>query len=315
MRKFSFYLLGLVLLSAILVSGCRREGEPYPYGKVDGIDVTIPRVVLNNGKITVFVSVTDLDGRAITNINSSHLQIQTIKDGVVKDIGNFNLNSTGGTPTPIAAALTMDYSGSMYYDTLDIPAMEAAVSSFIGLKAQTDLAEIIKFDDTVVVLQSFTADSTLLANAINDTVFTWGGATAFYRACLIGLVDADTAAAHNPNFLPAVIGFTDGLNNQAPTQPDTVITSALLKQIPVYTIGYGNAPDTATLKHIADTTGGRFYWSPSPSSVQQLYQYVNGQLTNAVVIAFPWGSKDNATIRVTVTYHEHVKSAEKLLFY
>lgn len=316
MKKINLLICFFMLVSSILFFNCSKDE---PIKKVDGIDVTIPRILLKNGKITMFVSVTDLEGNAIKNINESNMKIEVIKDGQTTIVNGFNLYSSTSTPTPIAAALTMDYSGSMWWDSLSIPSMQDAVKTFIGLKGLTDKLEIIKFDHNIFVAQVFTTDTVLLYQAANydSTTFMGGGSTAFYGSCLTALNDASMSVSSTVGVLPAVVGFTDGVNNVAPYDPMTVILQALQLQIPVYTIGYGafNYIDSTTLQLIADTTGGRYYYAPSPNDLQQLYQYINGQLTGSMVVGFPWGSKANATIRVTISYQGYVKKAEKMIFY
>lgn len=315
MKNYFKLMLAMTMVVIVVVAGCQKDDSIV---KVDGIDVTIPRILLKDGKITMFISVTDLKGNAISGISSGDIMIESIKDGKISKISGFNLYSSTGIPTPIAAALTMDYSGSMYYDTAFVPAMESAVKTFISLKGLTDKLEIIKFDQVVYVVQAFTADTLLLFAAV-DSVMSLGGSTAFYKSCLDGLVDAAAEVANNTGVLPAVVGFTDGVNNVSPMVPDTVISHALQSQIPIYTVGFGGTPsympDTSTLRHIADTTGGRYYWTPDPTDVQQLYQYINGQLTGAMVVGFPWGSKANAIIRVTVKYQGFTARAEKMIYY
>jgi hypothetical protein len=203
--------------------------------------------------------------------------------------------------------------------------MRAAVNTFIDLKGSSDLMEIIKFDHVVQTVQTFTNDTGLLHTAVNDdTSFTFGGSTAFYRSCLYGVVDADDTVSNLTGYLPAVVGFTDGKNNQAPIQPDTLIQAALVAQVPVYTVAYGsftgqNNPDTAALQYLADTTGGRYFFTPNSAGLQTLYQYINGQLTNIYVINFPFGSKENATIKVTTSYTggngPFKSSASKMIWY
>jgi len=215
------------------------------------------------------------------------------------------LQSSGGPGIAqnFAAALTMDYSGSMHWDTLDIPAMESAVKYFIHLKDYYDAMEIIKFDHNIYHASPFTTDTNVLLNAV-DSSFAVGGSTAFYQAVLDGLDDANTVVSNLTYLLPAVLGFTDGVNNQPPLSPDTVINVALTNQIPVYTIGYNDLAgyaDTATLHMIADTTGGRFFWCPSPNDLQQLYQYVNGQLTSVYVIEFPFTVVGSNPVKFRVT--------------
>jgi Ca-activated chloride channel homolog len=314
MKRALKLFLAVTMLTVVFVTSCNKDEEPKV--KVDGIDVTIPRILLKDGKITMFISVTDLKGNPITDLSKANIMIEAIKDGQSTLISGYSLYSSTGTPTPVAAALTMDYSGSMYWDTLSIPAMEDAVKTFISLKGLTDKLEIIKFSNGVHVVQTFTTDTLLLYSAV-DSVLNLGGSTAFYASCLTGLDDVNLEVANTTGVLPAVVGFTDGVNNEPPYLPDTVINLALQLQIPVYTIGYGafNYIDSATLQLMADTTGGRYYYAPDPTDLQQLYQYINGQLSGAVVVGFPWGSKANATIKVTVMYQGFKATASKMIFY
>lgn len=327
----------MMLLAAVLVvfSGCQK-GDPYepnaPFSNPDDFSTTkvvstLPRIEVNNGELKIYLSVTDQTGNPLIGLNQHNFMVEMINDNGTQLIDNIILNSTGGqgTPSNIAAAHTMDFSGSMHVDSMDIPNMRSAVNSFVDLKASTDILEIIKFDHNVQVVQTFTADTGLLHTAINDdTTFTFGGYTAFYAACLAGVFDANDTVTNLTGVLPAVIGFTDGKNNQAPIQPDTLINAALQMQIPVYTVAYGsftgqNAPDTAALQFLADTTGGRYFFTPNSAGLQTLYHYINGQLTNVYIITFPFGNKENATIKVTTSYtggNGNMKAtASKMIWY
>lgn len=327
----------IALFTALLlmvIAGCRKDDmepkEPFEnlQDKVTTEVVsTLPRIEVANGNLTIFLSVTDQKGLPIIGLNKLNFEVQMINDAGVQVIDGIVLNSTGGTGTPhnIAAALTMDYSGSMFWDTLDVPNMKSAVHSFIDLKSTSDILEILKFDHNVHVMQSFTSDTGLLHFAVNDdTSFQFMGSTAFYQACMDGLMDTHDTIIGLTGWFPAVIGFTDGKNNQAPLQPDTLVNLALQYQIPIYTVAYGsftgqNNPDTVALQFLADTTGGRYFFTPNSAGLQTLYQYINGQLTNAYVISFPFGSKANATIRVKTTYKcgngTMTSSAEKKIWY
>ncbi len=288
------------------------------------IESNLPRIVMLKDNLVVYLSVTDQNQHPIIGLNKMNFKVEKIVDGVATPIYGIEVFGGGvGTPSSIAAALTMDYSGSMYYDTTDVPNMETAVKYFINHKGIGDYCELIKFSSNVYVVTPFTTNDTLLLNGVDDSTYSLKQATAFYRSCITGLEDADSLSTIYPALLPAVIGFTDGLNNLAPLDPDTLVAKALSMQIPVYTIGYGNyaasPPDTTTLKYIADTTGGRFYWTPSTTSLQQLYQYVSGQLTNMYVLTFPFGTKDNALIRVTTTYEcangTFTTVSQKMIYY
>lgn len=109
----------------------------------------------------------------------------------------------------------------------------------------------------------FTTDTTLLLQKLHST---WPGAgrnTAFYDGLGMGVLNIDSLNNVIPDNLPAVIGFSDGQENNSVTfvNKEQIIDYAKLKQIPIYTLGYGEA-DEQSLRAIADSTGGRYYYTP-----------------------------------------------------
>lgn len=320
MRKLLFLSLALFF---ILIYGCKKDSEPLSIvgnnqNNTSGLNSSIPRIDINNGKMTIFLSVTDLIGHPISGLSNPNFEISYTINGVTTPIPNSGFNvlySTGtGTAYNVATSLVMDYSGSMLYDTTSIPLMEAALKYFVTLKAANDYMEIIKFSTQVFTACPFTSDTTALLAAI-DTFQISNLSTALYQACLNGLADLQTIMPTFTNtYLPAVIAFTDGVNNCSPLNNDSLIAKAIYNQIPVYSICYGNLnsgyPDTTTLKHIADTTGGRFYITPSAAQLQELYGYVSGQLGSMYVITFPFGTKSGqlGTLNITTTYVKNGKT-------
>ncbi len=314
-------LSGIILITLCLTSSCKKDddtNDDFVNPQVDGIRVTIPRAIVNDGKLSIFISVTDLMGVPIKGLNKNNITLTRRTNGNTENIDLFNFNTGQGGSTPIKAGLAMDYSGSMYFDSTFVPSMENAVKTFINLKNATDEMEIIKFDNNVVVVQPFTADSSLLHAAV-DSAIQLGGSTALYEACLTALDNANQAVANLPNFLPAVVAFTDGVNNRPPHNPDTVVASAMQMQIPVYTIGFGGIPtyqpDTTTLQMIADSTGGRFFWTPNATDINQLYQYVSNQLSNSYIVTTPWNNKGYSTLTVTVNYQGFTATATRRVYH
>lgn len=334
MKRLLTFALLLGFGLTLMMSGCQKDKkgslvviEPfvnYSDAKTTDVVTTLPRIIMRQGKLLVYLSVTDQKENPLIGLNKLNFKVEKIQGSITTNIPEIEVFGGGtGTGSDIAAALTLDYSGSMYFDSTDVPNMETAVKYFINNKGTTDYCELIKFSTDVFVVTPFTADDSLLLAGVDDSTAGLQQATAFYQSCLVGLDDADSLVTAIPALMPAVIGFTDGVNNINPLDPDTVVNRALTMQIPVYTIGYGNSstypPDTTTLKYIADTTGGRFYWAPTTADLQQLYQYVNGQLTNVYVILFPFGTKENALIRVTTTYEcangVFTSVSQKMIYY
>jgi hypothetical protein len=323
MKKILSPFFAIILITFLF--SCQKDQEPLsivgnnPHIAVtSGINSNVPRIDFSNGKMTVFLSVTDQTGRPLTGLVNPNFEISVTVDGVTTPVPNsaFNVlySTGGGSAYNIATALPMDYSGSMLYDSLTIPSMESALKYFVTLKNANDYMEIIKFSTQIFTACPFTMDTAALLAAI-DTFQISNQSTALFQACLTGLNDLQTLMPTlTGTYLPAVIAFTDGVNNCQPLNNDSLISKAITNQIPIYSICYGNMnsgyPDTTMLKHLADTTGGRFYITPNATDLQELYGYVSGQLGSLYVITFPFGTKGGqlGTLNITTTYKKNGKT-------
>ena len=303
MKRTLIPLLAFVLSFIFIINACQKD-EAYikPTKSITSINAKILRIVDNKkGGLNIFVSVTDQNGVAIENLSNSNFNISMINNNGEET--PIPMTDSTSLPSLIITALTMDYSGSMFDDSTSVPAMETALTSFVNMKNSYDQIEIIKFSDSLQVTVPFTNNTTTLLNGITDTTFYGHGYTAFYKAVIKGLDDVQNLAINNPTYLPSIIGFTDGVNNLPPLTMDSLLNNSILNQIPVYTVGYGVNPDTIKLKTIADSTGGAYAWNPSSSSLSILYQIVNGQLSNSVVIPIMGpNNKGKVTYRVKVRY-------------
>lgn len=324
MKKFVPGLTFLFAISLLLfITSCEKDSIIHDDNSTDNtttsIKTSIPRIVDNNkGGINVFVNVTDQNGKVLENFGTDNLKFESVSQNGQSE----TLNSTGSgqLPSLIITALTMDYSGSMFTDSISIPAMENAISTFINLKNANDVIEIIKFSDSIQVTTPLTDSLPVLQDGLADTSFTGQNSTALFAALQTGVDDVVPLAANNPTYLPSVVGFTDGKNNQPPSKPDSLIQNCIVDQVPVYTVGYGTAPDTAELKNISGQTGGQFFWNPGTSNINTVYQHINGQLSNTTIIPLPGPqTKGQVTIRVTATYEcaagELTDTAEKEFYY
>lgn len=306
----------ILLASIILCYSCKKDNdeniENHSFNSTL-FSSSIPRVDINSGKLTAFLSFTNDIGIPIKGLTKANFEVYYEIDGTKYTVNNstFNLlQSTGnGSSYNVLAALPLDYSSSMTWDSTTIPKMQNAVKTFISLKSANDYIKIIKFSTDVYNSPPFSNDTNQLYYGINNNYLIYNYATALNQACLTGLNELQNfLPLLNSTYLPVLIAFTDGVNNCYPYTNDTVISKAIYNQIPVYTICYGNInsgyPDTTLLKHLADTTGGRYYLTPDVTQLQDLYSYVSGQLGNMYVITFPFGFKTNksCTLYITVNY-------------
>ncbi len=315
MKKLTVALILIAIITLGVITSCKKDkkDEPTPtptntaYSNpsdkiTTAIVSNIPRIEFGVAKspiLKLYLSITDQNGDPLKNFNQYNFKVeQTITGQPTTQVANFTLSTIqqqGGNGN-LGVGITMDYSGSM--GSQDIIDMEKAVKSFIKLKRASDQLEIIKFDDMIYVAQKFTTDTTKLNKAV-DSTYNLGGSTAFWDACDTSLIDASKLTG----FIPAVIGFTDGNDNSSTITQSGLINKALQYQIPIYTVGFGS-PDSTSMATIANSTGGRYYFTPTSAQIGDLFQTISGQLTNLYVLTWDLntGSGKTVTIKITTSY-------------
>lgn len=265
---------------------------------------------VNRTTVSGNMFVTDQNGNPIQGLDANNITARLRWD--VLDAPDSVLGTVTITPSTqqnIAAANTMDYSGSM--TALQIQCMENGVKAYINAMSSTDIAEIIKFSATVGVMQGFTNNKTLLLQAVDSLFSGAGGTTALYQSIYQGLLDANGQPASQ--YLRAVIAFTDGMENASTVTRSTMIDQALSTGIPVFTVTLSdsNGGGVFDMKNIADTTGG-FPFIVDPNNcgtLSTIYQQINNQLNNAYSITITWPSANlppsntQVTAVVYVTYN------------
>ena len=322
MKKINslFLLIAIALSFSIVVTSCSKDddddddngstptGQPYANmndNTTTDVQLTIPRIEVDPARasnVKLFLSVTDQEGNPLQDFNQFNFLIKQTCTGstdsvVVASVTFGTLNQQGGD---IASSITMDYSGSM--TAYDITNMENAVRFFIRNKQPMDQMEVIKFASDVEQMVDFTNDTTDLINAVNTSA-SIGIYTSFFDAVYMGLEDAHNFSMTNSNFLPAVLGFTDGYDNDSGQTLNDVVAASDNYQIPVYTLGFGDA-DVTTLENLANQTGGRYFYSPDSGELQEIYNLISGQLKNLYVAnwVFSLTNCTEGVISVQVTY-------------
>ncbi|KJD33846.1 hypothetical protein PK35_03625 [Tamlana nanhaiensis] len=266
------------------------------------LETTIPRLELSQfgDAITIMLSVTDQEGSPLEQFTLGNYKVEvSVNGGALELISNNELelsNFNDLNNKPLAAATTMDYSGSM--SSYDISEMEKALADFINLKDDNDLMSIIKFASYIEEVQAFTTDKSLLLAGIDADPYI-GSATAFYSACELGLDEVNKLS----DVLPVVIGFTDGIDNRSNINLYDLAEKSKALSIPIYTVGFGNT-DKEGLEYLASETGGRYFYSPTSDDITHLYQLISQQLRNLYVLNWitNYTSGTQITIQVTTTY-------------
>lgn len=265
--------------------------------------ITVGGSVMPKGTgVEGFFFVQNQNGDAV-EVFSSEVKIAESTDGATWQPVTFafdNGKQAGGarkSSFAASVAMTMDYSGSMNTPDTTIPDMETAVSTFVGLMGANDAAEIVKFSDTVQVMQSFTTDKTALQNAIAASFSGAGGFTALYDSIMQAVTD--TAGQNAPW---AVLALTDGGENASSTDRATMIAAATSHGIPVFTLGLGGSIQESDLTGIAQSTGGFYYKAPTSADLLDIYQKISGILNQSFKCTWTPTLSGTVQCKVTITY-------------
>lgn len=281
------------------INGIQAIGEPthkkVGYMKEGPIVDNTPLVAINQidrggfPEINCYVTVTDQAGDHLGGLDSDSFTVT--EEGV---------SQTPITVTPppltipLSTALVMDYSGSM--SDADVINAEAAANTFVNKMDNTERAAIIKFDETVSLIQGFTSNKGLLRGAISTPYSR--GATAFYDAVYLGLTE--TA---NQQGRKAIVAFTDGMDNSSTYTAGKVVAYANNNSIPVFTIGLGSV-DEQVLSSLAQGTGGKYYYAPTSAELVAIFEEISAALSNQYMISYnttnstPDGQLRDVTINV-----------------
>ena len=238
----------------------------------------------STGKVTAYVSVTDQDGFAVTDLAVGEF---TITEGTGAPIVPDSVDFADSTSIPLSVAVLMDYSGSVYIMPNLVETIENSVEGFVEGLGAADQAEIIKFATQVQRTQAFTDDKVLLNSAIYQVPVDIGTWTALYDAIYQGI--DDTAIAQTSR--RAVLVLTDGYDSSGvgPGSAHTLMETINLGQIsgvPVFTVGVGPGAQTALLEYIASETGGQFFESPDTDRLQTIYSQISKILNNQYILTY-----------------------------
>jgi Ca-activated chloride channel homolog len=209
--------------------------------------------------------------------------------------------------------LTFDVSGSMAATDLKPTRMEAAKAAaraFIENQPKTVAIGVVAFSDSGFSVQMPTNDTATVVAAVNRLTPTRGtslaqGITTSLTA--IAAFEADPAQGYytnrspdpNPTPVPAgthdsavIVLLSDGENTTSP-DPTDAVQAAADRGVRIDTVGIGSAAgsnlkiqgfnvhtqlDEATLKAIADKTGGQYFNAQSAGDLQAVYSNLNTRL-------------------------------------
>lgn len=221
-------------------------------------------------EVAVFFAATD-HGRPVTNLTDKDLRI--LDDGhppaVVTSLRN-------ESELPLRLGLLIDTSDSV---STRFKFEQQVASDFLEnvLTGKDDLAFVIGFSNSVLLVQDFTGERTLVSHAVGQLVPT--GGTALWDAVDFAAGKLAARAESDP-VAPVLVVISDGEDNSSSVTAKQAIDRALRGGISVYTVSTRELLDETVssmvgehaLDLLADLTGGASF---SPGSVHRLKGSLN----------------------------------------
>lgn len=174
-----------------------------------------------------------------------------------------------------------------------------ALRYFVNLTGKDDKISIIKFNETILIIQNLTSDKDLLLKKIDEIPNISYGNTAFYDAIYEGVTLLKEEKERK-----AVIGFTDGVNTAGIHGISDTIEYAQLQNIPAYLVGIGEYVDPTVLSYISNQTGGRYYYAANSSVLSSIYAQISQTLNFQYLVTYRScrtcdGTQRNLTVQVS----------------
>lgn len=148
---------------------------------------------------------------------------------------------------------------------------KSAVKNFVtSFNLKKDFISIIGFSrivDKKLPLTQDTHQINLIVDSMNADFN-----TALYDAIITGIDEIKNACG-----IKVLVALTDGIDNASKSKWHDVVDKANNENIPIYIIGLGNV-NTNTLKLIAKSTNGEFYYTQSSSSLDTIYVTISKQV-------------------------------------
>jgi Ca-activated chloride channel family protein len=235
--------------------------------------------------VNLNVSVSDAKEKFVTGLAADDFKI--FEDGIPQQLCLFTQERL-----PLSLAILIDSSMSMQPN---LPAVRAAAIRLTRALQPIDQAEIIQFNHKFAVIQDFTADQTLLANAING--INAEGATGLYNALYLTLKDPHFRRKDDQLTRQAVVILTDGEDTSSMVSDDQVLELARKSNVTIFAISLrqprpslldSDAPDRATyfLSSLTRDSGGRSYFPSALAQIDGVYGRIADELRTQYAIGY-----------------------------
>lgn len=199
---------------------------------------------------------------------STYILLNKVEFDVVWDEEIRPSDTSETEKTGLDVVFVIDSSGSMTRNDSN-GLRKTAAKQFVDKLGETDRAAVIDFDNSAILVQSFTSDHDMLYNGI-DAIDSSGGTS--LSAGIGKAIEQFTDNSYTrTDTYKYIIFLTDG-DGEYNT---SYTTTAAENNIIIYTIGLGAGVKEEVLKAIADGTGGKYYFATSAEGLPDIYDDVS----------------------------------------
>lgn len=293
MRHLRLFLLAILVALTAIPFGVASAQESGP--TVDIVHVNAERFS-ENGRLTFVVEFRNLT----EPLDPAQLQLtengQPIVDAEIDLIENVSV--------PQGVILVIDTSGSM--EGAAIEAAKTAAQSFVDQKRAEDFIAVVTFSDEVNVLSNFTTSRGTLKERI-DSIVAQGG-TAMYD----GLIRAtELFAGSTDQIRKNIIVLTDGADENSTATLEDAVAAVSGAGARVFGVALeSSAFDPVALDQIVTSAGGLFLSTPEPEQLSSLYDQIQRELGNTLVVRYNSTTANPGAIQLGVNYAGLAASTE-----
>lgn len=265
------------------------EPRPAPAPAATGeADRVMPRLQVDSDLVLIPVTVTDQEGRLITDLDKQ--QFKLYDNNIEQVITHFAREDA-----PVSIGLVFDCSGSM---GPKLQRSRAAVAEFVRTANPEDEFSLVTFNDRARLVAGFGSDAGVLDNAL--LFIESHGQTALLDAICLSLGEMK----HAKHSRKAILIVSDGGDNASRYSAREVKEWLRESDVQVYSIGIfeppgmrGRTPEElsgpALLDAIAQQTGGRLFEVYDLDDMRDAASKVGNALRNQYILGFsPTSERD-----------------------
>jgi len=246
-------------------------------------DETAPIVHLGVNEVNLIFTVTDKHGKYIPNLQQSDFALLDDQKAPAR-VNSFHQQIN----LPLRVGIVIDASTSIR-SRFQFEQQSATEFLLDILKARSDRAFVMEFDDTPTVDQDWTNDIDKLEAGVNK--IRPGGGTALYDAVYTACRDKLLEGARDREPVrKAMVLISDGDDNQSRVHPDEAIKECQRAETIIYAISTNWTPSRGkgdkALTDMAEATGGAVFFPPSVEEMSNSFKSIEEELRSQYALNY-----------------------------